>query len=209
MPNPLEVQADINAVGTTTGYGYSSKVPYQTSKPVSVDKLTFAPYNPPDVQIDMPFTPAPTGAQVAYDGIASNGQQTGVFDFFGNLFGNIGSILPMLLIFSLLGKRGGLSKMLPFLLLLPMLQGSNGGSGISLGSFMNTNNPMVQEPIDFQKMIVWGALLPKVGTFATLALGGINGYLGQKMFSQTRTYRRRSKPRTVVINRGYTRGWRR
>lgn len=123
-------------------------------------------------------------------------------DMFGGLFGGSGSSTggtlsgmntTTLLMLMMLGGFGGGSGSNPLLLLLllPMLTGSSGSNSLLGG-------------LDMNKMVLWG-LLPKMGTMATLLLGGVSGLMGQKMFKKTYRRRRSYSRRPIVYNRYYGR----
>ncbi len=169
---------------------------------------------PPSISSPIPLV-APFMAKPLSNGFANDttpfGTQTG-FDLGGIISWVVSNPLILLLALPLLKGRGGIGKLLknPMILLfiLPMLgldlfNQKQGGGGVEQVAFGGMNSP-----ITAQSMMLWG-LLPRMGTMATMLLGGLGGVLGQSMFKPQRRTRRSSYRRSYPRRRYYKRRYRR
>lgn len=128
---------------------------------------------------------------------------------FGDIFGGgLGSILPIFLLMTLFGGKGGLGGIGKILMPLMLISMFTGGSSVPGGSsgIISTSvaQPLLSQGINPSQVALW-ALLPKMGTFATLALGGVSGWLGQSLTNKKRRRRSYRSYRPTYYRRRYYR----
>lgn len=180
----------------------------EDNQPAQIEPVLASPQtketsmNLPQSVLDMPYTDS-YGNLVNPSGSVS-GTQTGIGDIFsgiGDSLGSLGSILPLMLIMGMFkGGSSGLSGILPMLLLLPMLGAGN--SSESGGSALGQTTGFSMGNVNASQVALW-AMLPKMGSIATMLLGGVSGMVGASLKPKKRSYRRSYYPRRRYYRRKY------
>jgi hypothetical protein len=201
------------AGGATGNYTYASEIEafkntmpgiYGSQSALPAVEPTSTKQNLTLDEITKGATPMSTNGQAALSTLpwasTPTTTSTGFFDSFGNLFSSIGDFLPIILMMTLFGgsrgKLGGMMTPLLMLMMMGSLTGTGAGSSTPVGgSLMSSFN--------VQEAMFWG-LLPKLGTMASMLLGGSSALIGQSLFKK-RTYRRRRYYRSYYRPRYYRR----
>lgn len=126
----------------------------------------------------------PNAITLPYITPTNSATTTGFFDSLGNL----GSMLPLLLIMMMMGKGGNNGMMMPLIMLMMM------GGSLNAGTLGTAN---------IEQVFAW-SLLPQLGTTAALLLGGVSGLIGQTMGRKPRR-RTYTRYRNRYVNRYYRR----
>ncbi len=177
--------ANVRARSRSNGIDTSPlTLPFTGTAPGIVDPL-FGLTPSPSQGLPMPFSSPSNGQALSLGGIS------GIVNW---LISNpllLLLALPLITKFIGRGKIGSIiNNPLMLLLILPMVGIDLFGTQSKPGtSAINTAFGGIGTPVTAQNMMLWG-LLPKMGTMATMMLGGLAGIMGNQLFKPKRSRRR-------------------